>query len=122
MARKKQQIEEVEQQPHLSFNLVKTASTVGAIATIIGAGFLVDDRYVHAEDLQKFEARTQSLIKESNKKQTDTFFQYKKQQIEDELFILDSKKQLTPTERALRERYKNRLSEIDKAIRENNRQ
>lgn len=87
-------------------------STTTAV-TLVGALFMVDGRYAHAEDVLHDKIDTQHMVK-------DSAMSLRKQMVEDKLFELDIRKsqsknqKLTPIEEALRERYQRQLDEIIK--------
>lgn len=94
------------------------AGLVTAIATILGAAFFVDSRYAHAQELVQFKSEVaQELHRGSIEMRLQTQ-ELRRQTIEDKLFELDSKDadKLTSTEKAIRQRYRRQLTDINQTI------
>lgn len=92
-----------------AFDLVRNnpipwiASTLGGLAVITSTIIGFDSRYVHAGEFKREVGEVQQQIKNIRKKQLD-----------DELFKLDFKSQKTDLDRALIERYKRELLDLNK--------
>lgn len=91
----------------LSKYKVSLISVIFALPTVIGAFLAVDARYAKAEDMKSVEQKIDSKWSE-----------YRRGQLEDQIFILQMKKgqdgKLSPLDDALLDRYRNQLDTIRK--------
>jgi len=84
--------------------LTKAASAVAAIGTLIGAVLIVDTRYAHAADFNKYQQnQAQELRLQLNS--------LRGQLLEDKLFELETKPNKSQQDLALIERFKRQLEE-----------
>ena len=84
--------------------------SAGTIITVVGALFTVDARYAHAADVDKAISQTQRYIADSN-------LSLRRQMLEDKVFEIDIRKspktgQLTPIDKALRDRYQQQINDL----------
>jgi hypothetical protein len=84
--------------------LTKIAGIVGAASVIIGAIFTIDNRYVHADELKK-----QMLTVK------DDIASLRRSRLEDEVFKIEliHPQKRTDADKALLDRYKRQIKEID---------
>lgn len=85
--------------------------SASSIIAIVGALFTVDARYAHAADVEKDKTEIRKTIQQ-------TISLLRRQNIEDEIFKLDLKRaqnsnqELSPVDKALRERYQRQLDQL----------
>ncbi len=88
----------------------------GTIITLVGALFTLDARYAHAADVEKDKVQTQKIIQ-------DTTSNLRKSMLEDKIFELDLKRsqertqQLSPVDKAMKDRYERQLKDINRSQR-----
>jgi small-conductance mechanosensitive channel len=86
--------------------------TAGLLIPVVGALFLLDARYAHAEDVNKALSNIQQSIDQSNAN-------LRRQMLEDKLFELElrkaqsNKQQLNPIDQALKERYEQQIKDLN---------
>lgn len=88
----------------------KASATVSAVLLLLGGIWAVDDHYASAADVEKLQRNVETRIT-----------QYQQQQLENQLFILDLKKQqqngkLDPLDSAMSERYRRQLQQLNTTV------
>lgn len=93
-------------------NLSIVSVTVGAVVSIISAAFAVDQRYAHAEDVEKFKAEQNRAIVVQGQMQSQALDGLRRQMIEDKVFELEliPQNKRTVVDNAKLERYKRQLA------------
>jgi hypothetical protein len=92
---------------------VSIASILLTVPLVFGGFTVVDSRYVHASDLEDLK-RTQAA---SQRSQDDKWVQFRRTQLEDQIFILQMKRsqdKLSPLDNALLDRYQTQLKDLKK--------
>lgn len=84
--------------------ITKLSGIVAALGVLAGSTFAIDGRYVHAEDFKKQVVTIKQDIAD-----------LRRSRIEDEIFKIElvAEQKRTQSDKALLERYKNQLKEID---------
>lgn len=82
-------------------------ATISAVAMLLGSVWAIDSHYASAADVEKIQKSVDSKIT-----------QFQQQQLENQLFLLDMKKQqqngnLDPVDAAMAERYRRQLQQFD---------
>ena len=82
-------------------------ATISAVAMLLGSVWAIDSHYASAADVEKIQRNVDSKIT-----------QFQQQQLENQLFLLDMKKQqqnghLDPVDAAMAERYRRQLQQLD---------
>lgn len=88
-----------------SISIKTISSSLAGIVAILGSFWALDTHYASAEDVNRVQSQVNSQIQ-----------QIRQEKIEDELFLLDMKKQqqggkLNPVDAAMYERYQRRLDD-----------
>jgi len=107
-------------QPIVQFSKVPSvvASFVAAIislGSLVGGFLFIDDRYAHADEVNKLFKRTETQQIEITQQLQSQLTQYKKNQLEDALFALQLKKQFNKADKvddAMMLRYSQQLKDL----------
>lgn len=100
---------------NLANHKISIISLITAVPTVWALATFIDSRYASAGDVQKL-IESQNMIM---KQQDDKFSDMRKQQLEDQIFILEMRKgqqggKLSPLDEALLKRYSRQLNEQTK--------
>lgn len=94
-------------------SLLTISAVIGAV---IGAVITVETRYAHAEEVKELKAVAGSNLQQLRIEQSIGLETLRKQSVEDKLFDLRLKPSPTQVERAMIERYKDQLNEVNRRI------
>ena len=91
------------------------AGVVASVGTIVGTAFMIDARYAHAADIAALRDGQAQLAKQTREETRYAADILRKQLLEDRIFELTlvSASQRTSTQRALLERYRTQVLEIN---------
>lgn len=84
---------------------------VGAVISIVSTAFAIDQRYAHAEDVEKFKTEQSQAIVVQGQLQTQALDMFRRQMLEDKIFELEliPQNKRTVVDNAKLERYKRQL-------------
>jgi len=86
----------------------KSVGALVAILPLIGAILYIDDRYAHASDLSSFTLEQKQHVEK-------TFKSFRRQELEDKIFVLDFKEQqntATVLDKTMKLRYQGQLERL----------
>ena len=100
--------------PDTTKNIASVTSIVTLLSAIIGSAFFLDARYSHAEDVNaQKKTETQAIIELRIENKQD-----RRRLLDDKIFEIQTKPKLSDVDKALVDRTKSEIQEIDQQINE----
>lgn len=102
-------------------NVANIASVGSMVAMVIGGWLFFDERYAHAQSVQRMATEQAQQIQQLTIQNSKNFKRLELNSIDDKIFYLEMKNPRSQVEEALLNRYKQQRRDLEREIREESR-